>query len=122
MTKSRMVIAGALFFALSGTARAAILYTPILQSGGAPNLHDCEFLNVSKKTVVLTVGIYDYQGNVEFEETIGVGPGAGGGIGWSGYSQAYCRLEFQGAKSAIRASLCVRSAGSGICNDSVEAR
>ena len=121
-TLATLVVTG-LFLVLPGIAGAGTLHTPMLWSGGSPNLHDCQVLNVGNETLAVTVGIINYQGTPEFETTFGIGPGSGGGVVWSGSAQAYCRISFDGNKNSIRGSLCVRPpAADATCQAAVEAR
>jgi len=93
---------------LSSPVAATTLTTPLLGIGTADYYHACYVLNAGKKTLQPSIQIIDTDDTVRGADEVTLPPGdvilVSSGQPTPG--TAYCKVEFEGPKQALRVTLC----------------
>ncbi len=112
----RTLVATALILGLSGTAQAATLYAGPLRPDGETVRLECTLVNVSNKTLTITIEVLDFIGVVNALSDFDLAPGviaARTAKADDLFIQGYCRFTVPGSRANVRGTATLFEPGRG---------
>ncbi len=111
---TKVLITTALTLGMSQSTHAATLYTPVLEAGTLTDGVTCRALNVGTKEKVVTIEIFNDDGELVRSKTATLSPGQGTLLDDESAvflsTGRYCRITAPGKAGQIRGVLYVRTA------------